>query len=140
MLRIGKNPKDSGEAKRSAEKQEELAAPTEIETAASGGYYETERLVDPSGMPIRVAGAKYIAGDEEARAPANEYYIQSSVSSEEEVLALSIPRREFERLTVKTAEVLAEAALAEQRIGKDQEEIEQLKTETRALLAQLRAA
>ena len=108
MLRIGKNPKDSGEAKASTEKQEQLADPMEIQTAA-------------------------------ASAPANEYNIQSSVAPEEEVL-LSIPHREFERLSVKTTEVLAEAAFAQQRIGKDQEEIEQLKTETRALLAQLRAA
>lgn len=42
-------------------------------------------------------------------------------------------------LNAKTTEVLAEAALAYERIAKDQEEIEQLKTETRALLAWLRA-
>jgi hypothetical protein len=115
MLRIGKNPKDPGEAQVSAEKQEELAEPIEIET----------------GMPIQVAGAKYMAGDQAARARALEY---------EEVVVLSIPRKEFERLNIKTNEVLAEAALAQERIGKDQQEIEELKRETRAMLTQLRAA
>lgn len=47
---------------------------------------------------------------------------------------------EFEQLSAKTAEILQEAALAQERIGKDQQEIEQLKMETRALLTRLRAA
>lgn len=47
---------------------------------------------------------------------------------------------EFEQLSAKTAEILQETALAHERIAKDQEEIEQLKMETRALLTRLRAA
>jgi hypothetical protein len=47
---------------------------------------------------------------------------------------------EFEKLSAKTTEILQVAALAHERIAKDQQEIEQLKTETRAMLAQLRAA
>jgi hypothetical protein len=50
------------------------------------------------------------------------------------------PADEFEQLRAKTAEILNESALAHERMAKDQEEIEQLKTETRALLKQLRAA
>lgn len=139
MLRIGKNPKDSDEVEVSAEKQGELAERIETDTAVAASYSETKGLVDPSGMPLRTSGAKYIAADERARVSGSEYYAQSSVASEEEIL-VSLPLKEFERLSVKTSEVLAEAALAQQRIGKDWEEIEQLKTETRAILAQLRAA
>lgn len=40
----------------------------------------------------------------------------------------------------KTAEIIIESALAQERIAKAQEEIEQLKMETRALLKQLRVA
>ncbi len=43
-------------------------------------------------------------------------------------------------LSAKAAEILKEAELSYERITKDQEEIEQLKTETRAMLAELRAA
>ena len=43
-------------------------------------------------------------------------------------------------LSAKAAEILKEADLSYERITKDQEEIEQLKTETRAMLAELRAA
>lgn len=52
----------------------------------------------------------------------------------------ALQNRAFELLRDKTKEVLAEAALAHERISKDQQEIEQLKTETRAMLTQLRAA
>lgn len=53
---------------------------------------------------------------------------------------MTISAKEFEQLSDKTAEILQEAALAYERISKDQQEIEQLKTETRAMLAELRAA
>lgn len=43
-------------------------------------------------------------------------------------------------LSGKAAEILKEAELSYERITKDQKEIEQLKTETRAMLAELRAA
>ncbi|MDQ2921092.1 MAG: hypothetical protein M3R52_05715 [Acidobacteriota bacterium] len=137
MLRIGKNPKDSGEAQVSAEKQEEPGAPIEAETTATAAYSEVKGLVDSTGRPIGayqsvamdIAGREYY---EAARARAGELF--------EEVIMLSIPRKEFERLNIKTTEVLAEAALAYGRIAKDQEEIERLKTETRAMLTRLRAA
>jgi hypothetical protein len=60
--------------------------------------------------------------------------------SRKEVRTLTISANEFEKLSAKTAEVLEEATLAFERIAKDRQEIEQLKTETRAMLAQLRAA
>ena len=47
---------------------------------------------------------------------------------------------EFEELIAKTGKVIDESALAQERILRDQEEIDQLKMETRAMLAQLRAA
>jgi len=145
MLRIGKNPKDSGETQVSAEKQEELGAPIETETITTAAYGEAKELVDSTGRPIRVyqPAATDISAreyDEAARARASEIYVQGSLASEEEVVVLSIRRKEFERLTVKTNEVLAEAVLAHERIVKDQEEIEQLKMETRELLKQLRVA
>jgi hypothetical protein len=40
----------------------------------------------------------------------------------------------------RTAEIVNESALAQERMAKAQEEIEQLKMETRALLKQLRVA
>jgi hypothetical protein len=58
----------------------------------------------------------------------------------EEVKLLEVSASEFEQLSAKTAEILEAAAVAYKRIAIDQEEIEQLKTETRALLAGLRAA
>ena len=53
---------------------------------------------------------------------------------------ITISGREIKQLNDKTAEILREAALAYERIGKDRHEIEQLKMETRELLALLRAA
>jgi peptidoglycan hydrolase CwlO-like protein len=44
------------------------------------------------------------------------------------------------QLSTKVSEIPKEAELAYKRITKDQEEIENLKQETRALLAQLSAA
>lgn len=46
----------------------------------------------------------------------------------------------YRLLSAKTTEILESAAVAYERIAKDQEEIEQIKTETRALLAGLPAA
>ena len=54
--------------------------------------------------------------------------------------AATIERIELEQLSAKAAEVVQEAALAFKRIEKNQEEIEQLKAETRAMLKALRAA
>lgn len=53
---------------------------------------------------------------------------------------LTIPREHFNALSSKTREVLAEVALAQERIAKDQEETDLLKTETRDTLKRLRAA
>ena len=53
---------------------------------------------------------------------------------------IGISTSEVVRLSAKTAEVLQEMALSYERITKDREEIELLKTETRAMLAQLSAA
>lgn len=51
-----------------------------------------------------------------------------------------IERIELEQLSAKVAEFLQEAALAFKRMAKNQEEIERLKAETRAMLETLRAA
>jgi hypothetical protein len=113
------------------------------EREMAGYELRQQRYVDATGRPILVyKGTVSSAGEyyEVARARASEIYAQGALGSEDEVVVLSIPRKEFERLNVKTKEVLEEAALAQQRTGRDQEEIEQLKTETRAVLAQLRAA
>lgn len=56
---------------------------------------------------------------------------------------IEMPREDLnvmKQLSDKTTEILQVAALAQERIGKDQQEIEQLKMETRAMLARLRAA
>ena len=53
---------------------------------------------------------------------------------------LYAPKNEFEQLIAKIGKTVDESALAQERITKDQEEIEQLKMETRAMLAQLCAA
>jgi hypothetical protein len=142
MLRIGKNPKDQGGTQLSGEKQEEVGAPVESSATSPAVYGEVNALVDSTGKPIRVyqPGTTDKEYYEAARTRASEGYVQTYLASQEEVVVLSIPRKEFERLTIKTNEVLSEVALAQQRIGKDQEEIEQLKTETRALLTRLRVA
>jgi len=46
----------------------------------------------------------------------------------------------IKQLSAKTAEIVQGAAVAHERITKEQEEIEQLKTETREMLARLSAA
>ena len=61
-------------------------------------------------------------------------------SMADDFLYIRLGKNEIEQLSAKTAEVLREAALAYERIAKDQEEIEQLKLETRAMLTRLRAA
>lgn len=55
-------------------------------------------------------------------------------------ISLIISPTEFDKLNAKTQETIALAALARQRIAKDQEEIDLLKKETRELLTKLRAA
>jgi hypothetical protein len=141
MLRIGKNPKDSDKTQVAAERQEE--ARTETDKTSTAANSEAKGLVDSTGNPIpRYQGVEIDVAREYvdvARARAGDLYAQSLQISEEDVV-LSIPRKEFERLSAKTNEVLTEAALAQERIGKDQQEIEQLKMETRAMLGKLRAA
>ncbi len=84
-------------------------------------------IVDPTGSPL-----------EEARAPDLSQGLIEIPG--EDLNIMTISASEFEQLSDKTAEILQEASLAFERIGKDQDEIEQLKTETRAMLARLRAA
>jgi hypothetical protein len=57
-----------------------------------------------------------------------------------DVVDVRLQTEELMQLSAKTAEILQEAALAHERITKDLEEIELLKTETRAMLTSLRAA
>jgi hypothetical protein len=82
-------------------------------------------IVDATGRPIEVSGE--IAGIAVGMAADGFVHI-------------TLEENEFERLSAKTAEILNESALAHERMAKDQEEIEQLKMETRALLKRLRAA
>jgi hypothetical protein len=84
-------------------------------------------IVDTTGSPL-----------EEARAPDLSQGLIEIPG--EDLNIMTISASEFEQLSDKTAEILQEASLAFERIGKDQDEIEQLKTETRAMLARLRAA
>ena len=62
------------------------------------------------------------------------------VGTGEQGITLKFPREQFEQLSTKTREVLSQAALAQQRITKDQEEIDYLRKETRETLKRLRAA
>jgi hypothetical protein len=88
---------------------------------------EVGYLVDETGAPIEIVAATV-------------HDLARMGGFANEVINLSLEANEFERLSAKTAEILQEAALAYERIAKDQEEIEQLKTETRAMLGQLHAA
>ncbi len=66
--------------------------------------------------------------------------LQVGAVAKDEGVSLTMSREQFEQLTDKTQEILSAAALAQERIAKDQEEIDLLKTETRALLKRMRAA
>jgi hypothetical protein len=87
---------------------------------------EVSRLLDVTGKPIE--------GHVEWRSGALGH------ATPEGFVNLTINRGEFDRLSTKTREILAEAALAQERIAKDQEEIDLLKAETRETLRRLRAA
>jgi hypothetical protein len=58
----------------------------------------------------------------------------------EDVDIIAILATESERLSKATAKILQDVTRAYEKIRKDQQEIEQLKTETREMLARLRAA
>lgn len=58
----------------------------------------------------------------------------------EDVRIMTISASEFEKLRDKASQIVQDAALAHERIGKDQQEIDQLKMETRSMLKELRAA
>jgi HEAT repeat protein len=108
---------DDPEVRSAAEKALKLIGGDE--PTAGGG------LVDATGMPIegRMGEVSGTVGN-----VANDFvHIRREIN-------------EFEQLSAKTAGILQEAALAHERIAKDQEEIEQLKMQTRAMLTSLRAA
>jgi hypothetical protein len=87
---------------------------------------EAGRLVDVTGQPLE-SNVEWRGGVLGHATP-------------EGFVNLTISRGEFDRLSTKTREILTEAALAQERIAKDQEEIDLLKTETREMLRRLRAA
>ncbi len=87
---------------------------------------EAGRLVDVTGKPLE-SNVEWRGGALGQTAP-------------EGFVNLPISQGEFERLSSKTREILTEAALAQERIAKDQEEIDLFKTETREVLRRLRAA
>jgi hypothetical protein len=63
-----------------------------------------------------------------------------SAGESERTVTLTISQQQFDALTSKTRETLAQVTLAKERIAKDQKEIDLLKTETRELLSRIRAA
>jgi RPA family protein len=87
-------------------------------------YPASGSIVDATGNPVSIANMADIA----------------QAAAQADNVIFSLRKEEFERLNVKTTEVLNQTALAYERIAKDREEIEQLKTETRAMLARLHAA
>jgi len=91
-----------------------------------GTTNEVSQLLDSAGKPME--GHWVMRGREVGR------------TTPEGFVNLTINQGEFDRLTTKTREILAEAALAQERIAKDQEEIDLLKAETREMLRKLRAA
>jgi hypothetical protein len=84
-------------------------------------------IVDSSGNPVDAVSAQDAAAG-------------LIGESQEDLNIIALPASDFEKLSAKTAEILREADLAYERITKDQEETERLKTETREILARLRAA
>jgi len=87
---------------------------------------EVGRLLDATGKPMEGHGEWHGGA--------------LSRGTTEGFVNLTINQGEFDRLSIKTREILAEAALAQERIAKDQEEIDILKVETRETLRRLRAA
>src|SRR5437762_8456513 len=105
----------------------ELTEPIETEPSATATHSETKGLVDSTGRRIHAyPSARIIGGDYEAKPGVLTPAYAPLAQEVEEVMVLSLRRTEFERLNVKIDEVLAEAALAQERIAKDQQEIEQL--------------
>jgi hypothetical protein len=82
------------------------------------------RLVDPEGRPFEQPL----------------YGRSTSAVRAEDNIVLMMKRQEFDELSAKTTAVITAAALAQERIAKDQLEIDSLKSETRQLLKRLRAA
>ncbi len=108
------------------------APSTELERAYAGRAPRPEpaaslSLLDAQGRPIEASLG--ISVSQTIRSETDEAGVTLRLSNEE-----------FERLSRKTSEILTQATLAHQRVIKDQEEIEQLKTETRETLRRLRAA
>lgn len=101
-------------------------------SAQAQAMYQASTKTPVEGSLVDVIGALNDLG----------YAVEPSAAGSvgNESVYIHIGSNEFERLGAKTTEILQEAALAHERIAKDQEEIEQLKTETRAMLKQLRAA
>lgn len=103
-----------------------ISAPLEAAGKRGYGLKEVRRLLDATGTPIED--------------PVEQRLGELGRTTAEGFVNLPISQGEFERLSSKTKEILAEAALAQQRIVKDQEEIDLFKTETREVLRRLRAA
>lgn len=61
-------------------------------------------------------------------------------SSDVEDMNITIRGEQFERLSARAKEILTQTVLAQERMAKDQQEIELLKLETRETLKRLRAA
>ncbi len=84
-------------------------------------------ILDATGKPVEIGGSGLITRVVNRMR-------QSGTTN------ITLSQEEFDVLSAKTSEVLAAAALAEERIAKDQETIDQLKMETREILSRLRAA
>lgn len=66
--------------------------------------------------------------------------LTEAMNSQAGIAAGDLSDEEYEELTRRTSQILAAGELARERMKKDQQEIEQLKLETRAMLIRLRAA
>jgi hypothetical protein len=144
----------SSESARSIESSEqaEKAKPVDVQPAkkigsafVEGMRRAFEELEESKSEDVRLRDWGQVFTVEEMvariKSPSRVYMpVEISSGSLEDQIALTISRAEFDELTAKSKEVLAEAGLAQQRIAKDQEEINILKTETRERLKRLRVA
>lgn len=108
------------------------------------GLTDPMKRVGRRGLPnaaLEILGATY-GGYPESSASGSIFNPREigQTSEQADNVFLNLRKEEFERLNLKSTEVLNQTALAYERIAKDQEEIEQLKMETRAMLARLHAA
>lgn len=133
-----KPPSEAIGAKRLNEKVlHEDAAVSEPSTAISK---ELAEKIRDKYFPKKERAVKIVKRAARLEALAMVEKVETDVATDEEYVTVRIPSEQFELLSVRTKEILTQAALAQERIAKDQEEIDSLKMETRETLRQMRAA